>query len=95
MPFRLVSRIAFHSESGNSSVGVRLVRPAQLTRMCNAAEFRGQTCRRWSRLEVSVTSQVWTSDCRPSALTSETAARHLFGAAPEGTTFAPACAAPG
>src|SRR5260370_15527873 len=33
VPLRFVSMIAFHSDSGKSSVGKRLVRPAQFTRI--------------------------------------------------------------
>ena len=92
VPFRLVSRIACHSDSGKSSVGIFLVRPAQFTRMWMSPNSRLAAFRRSSKLALSVTSQVWANDCRPKASTSETALRTCSACRLEGTTLAPAVA---
>src|SRR5438477_1655915 len=92
VPFRFVSRIACHSDSGTSRVGARLVRPAQFTRICtppNSAQTASKTC---VRLLSSVTSHVFTSDRHPRASTSATAERTCSLRRLVGITFAPACA---
>jgi len=67
VPLRFVSRIAFHSDSGNSIVGMRLVRPAQFTRIehsRNRQVRRSAAVRAVSRPSRHRTCQRTSAQCR-------------------------------
>ena len=67
VPVRLVSMIAFHSSSLTSSVGGRLVRPAQLTRMSTLPSSATTRSRSASSEARSATSAGCRNDRRPIA----------------------------
>src|SRR5882757_1296809 len=94
VPFKFVSIIPFQSESGNSSVGMRFVRPAQFTKISTLPNSASTAASNFSMLASYVTSQVCTSDRLPSAFTSAGAWRTSSARRPVGTTLAPASANP-
>src|SRR5689334_24033872 len=83
-----------HSSSETSSVGVLLVRPAQLTSISTLPNSPTTLCIRASRLDLSVTSAGATSDLRPKLCTCSAADSTRSVRRPVGTTLAPACASP-
>src|SRR5215471_1455264 len=62
VPVRFVSRMSFHSCWLTCSEGVRLVFPAQLTRISTLSKAATAASRSFARLAASVTSQVMASD---------------------------------
>src|SRR5580765_1410574 len=83
-----------HSSSETSSVGVRLVRPAQFTRTSTDPNSMHVAASSASRLALSVTSAGIASDLRPSARTCSAADSTRSVRLPVGTTLAPAWARP-
>src|SRR5262245_48424826 len=58
VPVRFVSMIPFHSSSCSSRVGVRFVRPAELTRMSTLPNALIDACSSSSNVDLSETSEV-------------------------------------
>src|SRR6476660_731433 len=83
-----------HSSSDTPSVGVRLVRPAQFTRIWTDPNSFNVAASSASRLDLSVTSAGSASDLLPSARTCSAADSTKSVRLPVGTTSAPACARP-
>src|SRR6267154_2076445 len=94
VPFKFVSTILFHSASETSSVGVRLVMPAQFTSICTPPNAEQVALRSSLREDSSVTSQEISIERRPNALISCVAERASSGRRPVATTSAPAVARP-
>src|SRR5215813_699907 len=94
VPVTFVSKIAFHSESGTSRVGVRLVRPAQLTRISTLPNSLHAASSNCLMVDSSVTSHGVSSERRPRARISFAAAFTRSARRPVATTSAPACARP-
>src|SRR5262249_54769817 len=94
VPVRFVSRISFHSDLLTSSVGVRLVFPAQFTSISTLPNDAITASRNFAMLEESVTSQVIASEPRFRRRTSSAASVTSFSRLPVGTTLAPASANP-
>src|SRR5215472_3365044 len=83
-----------HSSSETSSVGVRLVRPAQFTRIWTEPNSLTVAASSASRLDLSVTSAGIASDLRSAARTCSAADSTRSVRLPVGTTLAPASARP-
>src|SRR6267154_1503222 len=94
VPFKFVSTILFHSASETSSVGVRLVMPAQFTSICTPPNAEQVALRSSLREDSSVTSQEISIERRPDALISCVAERASSVRRPVATTSAPAVARP-
>src|SRR5579871_1066339 len=94
VPVRLVSMIAFHSASGRSIVGVRLVRPAEFTRIWTPPNSAMAAASNFLMVDSSVTSQGVSSERRPRARISFAADLTRSSRRPVATTSAPARARP-
>src|SRR5580704_6191484 len=94
VPLRLISMMLFHSVSETSSVGVRLVVPAQLTRISTEWNSAMVAARRDSMLARFVTSHATARDLPPADLMSPAADCASSARRPVGTTLAPALARP-
>src|SRR5579863_740924 len=94
VPLKLISRMLFHSDSETSSVGVRLVVPAQLTRISTEPNSATVAARSASMLARFVTSHATARDLPPAALMSAAADCASSARRPVGMTLAPALARP-
>src|SRR5579883_2866215 len=94
VPVRLVSRMAFHSASETSSVGLRLVVPAEFTRICTGPSAAVTSARSCSSDFALVTSQATGRERRPRLSISPAICRTSSARRPVATTFAPARARP-
>src|SRR5438445_412968 len=77
VPVRFVSRMPFHSASGISTVGVRLVRPAELTRICTPPNSLHAASSKVLMVASSVTSHGISSERLPMARISFAVASYL------------------
>ena len=93
-PVRLVSRMAAHSSSGTSRLGVRLVRPAAFKRMSTLPNACRTASRSFSRDARSVTSEGTRRLRRPLASTALAVSSTTSARREVATTSAPASARP-